>query len=303
VRRAVALAESLARSGRRVFVDGELIHNGAVLRALLEKGIRTWDGLPRRWSPDDCLLIRAHGVSPERRKFLHGTGCAVHDATCPEVARSAARILRLRRKGYSILFYGDGNHPETAGLAAYAGDSMQVVRSVEDCRGFSGGHPVALLAQTTASGEDFQKLAEELAGLIPDLEVYRSICPSTLDRQQALRKGLTRPSIDLAVVVGSRHSANTRELVRIARASGKRVLPIEAADEIPPAVLENYRHALLASGASTPEESIAAVEHRLRQSQGGEAAGEERDASPMPLPAGWSCGLHGKDSRSAGQGI
>ncbi|MBM4036747.1 MAG: hypothetical protein FJ291_33860, partial [Planctomycetes bacterium] len=81
-------------------------------------------------------------------------------------------------------------------------------------------------------------------------EVVQSICRSTSRRQrEALR--LAR-EVDAMVVVGGRHSANSRRLAELCRLSGKPTFHVETAAELDPQALASFRVVGLTAGASTP---------------------------------------------------
>jgi 4-hydroxy-3-methylbut-2-enyl diphosphate reductase len=263
VRRALALAEGLRRDGWNVSVDGELVHNPSVLRRLEADGIRRWDGESRRWGSRDCLLIRAHGISPARRKELRRLPCAMFDGTCPDVARVAGLIRRFRRKGYFSLFHGDGQHPEVVGLAGHGGGDLAIVR--EECdlvavRETVGTRPVALLAQTTDGVEQFSQFAQLARRHFPNLEVCATICPSVRERQGELADRLATGDYDLVVVIAGPHSSNGRALVAVARNAGRRVLAVEDAAALAGHFPLRAERVLIAGGTSTPPEAADAVE-------------------------------------------
>ncbi|MDR3317125.1 MAG: 4-hydroxy-3-methylbut-2-enyl diphosphate reductase [Puniceicoccales bacterium] len=274
VRRAVGRAESLAAAGWNVFVDGELVHNGTVGKTLEKKNVVTWDGFDRRWGPRDCILIRAHGIGPERRSWLRGLGCRVFDATCPDVGRSAGFILRLRRRGYFLIFFGEENHPETAGLLAHGGKDIFPCKSADELAKITiqEGRPVAILAQTTAGIDTFNAFASRVLEKIPRAEVVPTICSSTRRRQEELLRRLETGSYDCAVIVGGHHSSNARNLSRLAASMAVPTAHVETAAELQGMELSKFSRILLASGASTPAVDVDAVE-RLLLFRGGAAAG------------------------------
>src|SRR5690606_15901694 len=81
---------------------------------------------------DSVLVIRAHGISPERRQYLKGIGLPFKDATCPDVGIIAGKIRVHARKGYATVIFGDPKHPETIGLMGYTMDKGHVIRNTED---------------------------------------------------------------------------------------------------------------------------------------------------------------------------
>ncbi|MDR3117798.1 MAG: hypothetical protein LBT98_04540 [Puniceicoccales bacterium] len=267
VRRALDLALGLAGAGWNVFTDGELVHNPGVLRDLAGRGVRVWDGEERSWGPRDCILIRAHGIGPERRAFLLRLGCPLFDGTCPEVARVAGKIRRGKFHGRGLLLFGDGEHPETRGLMAHGGENLRVVRDSSDLDrlgDFTERQPFLLLAQTTADEGEFAELGRDLLQRFPASQIDDTICASTRIRRAELDQLLQNCPFDAVVVLGGLHSANTLRLAAAARAAGLWTLHAEDAAALAETVPFSAMRVLLASGTSTPEEVVDAAERALR---------------------------------------
>ena len=73
VRRSVEMAERLLAEHGKCASLGELIHNEDVVCALGGKGMRVIAD-PAQARPGEQVLIRAHGVSPERIRALEEAG-------------------------------------------------------------------------------------------------------------------------------------------------------------------------------------------------------------------------------------
>jgi 4-hydroxy-3-methylbut-2-enyl diphosphate reductase len=273
VSRAIGRARDLVRSGWTVFVDGDLVHNHSVLDGLERENIHRWHGEGRLWKPEECLLIRAHGIAPQRRQWLATLGCKVFDATCPQVGSVAARIRKLRRENFTILLFGERGHPETEALAGHGLPHLWIMAGEGDWQNFShpGDHcPLALLSQTTADGKEFAAFADRFREKFPWGIVHNTICPSTMERQMELERHLQDPTVDLVIVVGGRHSSNTQKLVHRARAAAKATFSVERTEELHGRSWEAFHHALIGSGTSTPREDGDAVEKFFRDLPTGE---------------------------------
>ena len=117
VSRAVNKARSLVGEGN-VYTDGPLIHNEEMMRRLEAEGIRESGAEPL--IAGSKLLIRAHGIPPERREHLRSSDANIVDTTCPDVAKIQGLIRKHARLGYNIVIYGDKGHAEVTGLLGYA---------------------------------------------------------------------------------------------------------------------------------------------------------------------------------------
>lgn len=275
VRRAIRIANSLCDSGLKVYSDGPLVHNSQIMESLRRKGIDEF--YPENFSPSKincrartaenvCILIRAHGISAARRDQLGRYGIPLFDATCPCVAQISKRVSDYARRGYYILLFGEKTHPESRGIISYASnrscifaDKMELDSIVLD-----GQIPV-LFSQTTASVSQFEEIADYFMEKFPRGEVINTICAATRQRQSELSKRLRANGIDGVIVVGGRHSSNTRKLYEMACEIIGRAFLIETAAELKNCDLTSCQHILLTGGASTPPELIAAVELELWQ--------------------------------------
>ncbi|MDR1142971.1 MAG: 4-hydroxy-3-methylbut-2-enyl diphosphate reductase [Spirochaetaceae bacterium] len=118
----------------------------------------------------------------------------------------------------------------------------------------------ALIGQTTISEAEYSDIAAALTKSFPNLEVQRTICGATRDRQNALRELCSLA--DALVIAGGRNSANTRRLLSIARECGKPAWLAESAADLP-AEAGAYPVVGLSAGASTPDSVIDEIERAL----------------------------------------
>ena len=77
---------------------------------------------------------------------------------------------------------------------------------------------MALITQSTQPPWKFEKLAAFMVGRAHELKIINSVCPVTIRRQEDTLE--TAREVDLMVVVGGRHSANTKELTRLCQIVG-----------------------------------------------------------------------------------
>lgn len=267
VRRAVEAAERalLESPIRPVYTYGPLIHNPQALERLSSVGVITLGGdfasLPADFA-GASVVIRAHGVPPAERKVLEERNARVVDATCPRVLLSQKRARSYHEKGYAVFLAGDRNHGEIAGIAGYA-PGCTVLENRSDVERI-GDWPerAVLISQTTIKQSEYDAIAEALAEHIRELVVLATICPATLERQKALEELARR--VDVIIVVGGKHSANTVRLFQTARHLLNATWHIETPDEIPPEIA-GYASVGITAGASTPDEVIDAVEQALQK--------------------------------------
>lgn len=262
VRRAVAAAEKAAADGE-VFTDGPLIHNRGEIERLGKLGVKRASD-PAALPAGSTLLVRAHGVPPERRENFVKAGLKVIDATCPNVLRVQAHCARAAGEGRRVVILGDPDHAEVVGLLGHARGRGTVVTSpadVEALPAFSPDEPApVLVSQTTQSRAAFDAVAAALLARRPDAEIVNTICAATSARQGELAALAER--CDAIVVVGSPESANSQRLAVLASRL-KPAFLIDGADGLDASALASFKTVGLTAGASTPDSIIASVEAGL----------------------------------------
>ncbi|GHT67063.1 4-hydroxy-3-methylbut-2-enyl diphosphate reductase [Spirochaetia bacterium] len=274
VRRAVDMAEGELRSGGRVCTMGPLIHNPQVLESLQRQGaeILNEDKLPENLA-GVTVIIRAHGISPVLEDELKKRGARIADATCLRVKASQMKARTLAAKGYTLFLAGEKKHGEVIGIQGYAkgipnyapgciviAESGEAEHAAADFYRNNPTAKTALIGQTTISTEEYRTIGEGIKKFFPALEIADTICGATRDRQEALRK--LCGEVDAVIVAGGRESANTRRLLAIAQAQNKPAWLVESSAEIP-IEIALYNTVGLCAGASTPDETIDAIESAL----------------------------------------
>jgi len=261
VSRAADKARKLAGESRNlVYTDGPLIHNDQMMKHLHAEGVVQTDD-PRSLR-DEILLIRAHGIPPDRRRMLEKLPVTIVDATCPDVAKIQGLIRRYALRGYHVIIFGDVGHAEVIGLLGYAEGNGFVVSQPEDVNTLPSMHPVCLVAQSTQFPLAYGKVADSVRRRFHDAEVLDTICRSTKKRQRELLD--IAEKVDAIVVVGASHSANTIRLVEIARTL-KPTFHIQTSDQLDPARFRYLKSVGLTSGASTPAFIIEDVKKALEE--------------------------------------
>ncbi len=262
VRRALQLAEEATAEYGKVYSLGPLIHNHQVVASLAEAGLEVADEIVA--VPEAAVaMIRAHGAGPEVYQQAPARGIQIIDATCPFVARVQREAAAFAEQGYQVLVLGEPDHPEARAIVAHAGGQAVIVQDCQDLADLQLGDKVAVVCQTTQHLANLQDLVAALVPRAGELRVANTICEATTKRQHA---SLTvAHQVDLMIVVGGYHSANTRRLAQICRATGTPTYHIETAEEIESEWLKEVEQVGVTGGASTPQQAIEAVAVRLRE--------------------------------------
>ena len=262
VREAIDKAKVSASAGKQTSTLGQVVHNEGVIRQLQEAGVRSVDTL------DDvnggaAVVIRAHGVKPEVFERAEARGLEVIDGTCTWVIQEQRQLQELVDGGYTIVLLGTPKHPEVVGLLGFAPDAI-VVDEEEDWVRIPSRKRMALITQSTQPPWKFEKLAAYMVSKAHELKIVNTVCPVTIRRQEDTLE--TARAVDLMVVVGGRHSANTKELTRLCSIVGTPAIQIEnALDLTDAAAFARARVVGVTGGTSTPLEDLREVaEHILR---------------------------------------
>jgi 4-hydroxy-3-methylbut-2-enyl diphosphate reductase len=219
--------------------------------------------LPQEDDKESVVVVRAHGISPQRRKYLKELGLPFRDGTCPDVGIIAGKVKLHAQKGYDIVIFGDREHPEVIGLLGYANGQGHVVANEADLEllpAFEAG--VAMVSQSTMFTHEFQKLSGLLAESYPDLLVFDTICGATKERQSDL-VSLVELGAEAIVVIGGKHSANTKKLAKLAAANDRPAFHVETAGDLDQEAFSSFSLVGVTAGASTPEFIIRSVCERL----------------------------------------
>lgn len=271
VERAINLARDEAKAGRKAYADGPLIHNNQMMDALRDEGIREVGDYQSKSEievedkdrEDGVVVVRAHGISPQRRQYLKSLDMDFKDATCPDVGIIAGKVRSHAQKGFDVVIFGDPEHPEAIGLLGYAGKQGHVVQSKKDLDElpeFKKG--VAMVSQSTMFSHEFKELAACLAEKYPDLAVFDTVCGATKERQSDLQ-WLVEEGAEAVVVIGGKHSANTKKLAKLAATKGKPTFHVETVEELDQEALNAFEVVGVTAGASTPDFIIDAVCEKL----------------------------------------
>ena len=265
-----------------VYCYHEIVHNRLVVDRFRRLGVVFVDGLADvpQGAP---LMLSAHGSAPEVVAAARANGGVVIDAVCPLVTKVHHEVKVRAGKGYSIVYVGHEGHDEAVGTMAVAPDAIHLVQSEEDVVDLpEPDGPVALLAQTTLSHQDWAGVLEATRRRFPDVWMpgRSDLCFATTNRQAALTE--IAVAADAIVVIGSANSSNTVALEKVARAAGcRRVHRVNNADELPPDLSGVVD---VTAGASATEELVREVVERLAPRHGVELVSVTDEDEYFPPP-------------------
>jgi 4-hydroxy-3-methylbut-2-en-1-yl diphosphate reductase len=268
-----------------VYCYHEIVHNQHVVERFRARGVVFVDdvsGVPAG-AP---LMLSAHGSAPQVVQSASEHGRVVVNAVCPLVTKVHHELKVRARRGFTVLYVGHEGHEEAVGTMAVAPESVVLVQSDQDVVGAArsavGTGPVALLAQTTLSHDEWssirQRAEEEFPGLwMPNRS---DLCFATTNRQAALKAIARR--CDAVCVIGSENSSNTLALEAVARAAGcERVVRVNDESELPGDLVGTVG---VTAGASAPDELVEAVVRALSPRLGTEEVRTTVEDEYFPPP-------------------
>jgi 4-hydroxy-3-methylbut-2-enyl diphosphate reductase len=252
-----ALDATLARHGAPVHCYHQIVHNRWLVAHYEARGV-TFVNEVDEVPPGGVLVFSAHGVSPAVRARAQARGLTVIDATCPLVHKVHAEARRYAQRGDAIVYVGHAGHDEAVGVTGEAPDAVRLVEHEEDVARLevADGQRVVCLTQTTLSVDDTRQLLVALRRRFPQLQAppQEDICYATQNRQEAVRR--LAAHADVALVVGSVNSSNSKRLCEVAASQGARAYLFDTLAEIDPSWLADAETVVLTAGASAPEQLV-----------------------------------------------
>ena len=268
VERAIELAEEAAnftKEGKKVYTFGPLIHNPQEIDRLKQLGVKVLEN-ENQLDNGTVLILRSHGIPPQKERELNSKGVKIIDATCPYVKAVHEAVVKLVNEGYFIVLVGEKNHPEVLGTWGYLKDTNGegiIVETLEDLKPALNKQKVGVIAQTTQNEQFFKEVVGELAVWVQELKVINTICNATSVRQEEVRE--LAPKVDVMIIIGGKNSGNTTRLFKIAKSLNPNSYHIETPEELKEEWFENAKTVGVSAGASTPKWIIEKVLQRLEE--------------------------------------
>lgn len=243
VRRAVdtvyrQLEESCRTESPKLYTLGEIIHNPQVVEELNTLGAVAVEQLPELLTLEQTekvpVIIRSHGVPHSVYEAFEQNGIPYVDATCPYV-RQIQKIVADQPQDTLVLVAGDAKHPEVKGIIGHCNATFVTFESAEELQKITENSPnlakmnSVMVAQTTFNTSEWQKCVETAKKLYTKPKIFDTICKATLMRQTEAAH-LAEVS-DIMIVIGGRHSSNTRKLSDICSRYCKTIW-VETAQEL-----------------------------------------------------------------------
>jgi len=264
VKRAIDILEKVARERGGVETLGAVVHNRQVLQKLAELGVSVARNVED--IRGDVVVTSSHGISPQLEEEIRARHIEIISTTCPFVLRAQVAARRLAEAGFLVIIFGDAEHPEVRGILGWT--KGRGIAALDDK--FVAGlgqipRRIGILSQTTQVPTQFTAFVNKLidTAFIRDSEMrlIDTICHDIRERQAAAIE--LAGQMDMMLVVGGHHSANTNRLAELCSQITQTHL-VETAAEIQPSWLEGKHHIGVTAGASTDEQMVNEVLKSLK---------------------------------------
>ncbi len=261
VKRAIKIAEDYKNSATM----GPLIHNQDEINRLKnDYNVGLYSSLSDV-KDNDTVIIRTHGIPKNELKNLRAQNAKIINATCPFVTTPQQIVKKMSKEGYSILIFGDAEHPEVKGVASYGEDptDVHIIMEPLDLENVTfKQNKIATVAQTTKKKEKYLEIVNTLILKNKEVRVFNTICDATFENQDAARE--LSKEVDVMIVIGGKNSSNTKQLHSICLENCPDSYLIENESELDFTWFNNKKLCGITAGASTPDWIIQQVVDKIK---------------------------------------
>ena len=259
VKRAIKIAQEHKHSATM----GPLIHNQKEINRLNEDyDVGLYNSLDEVKN-DDTVIIRTHGIPKNDLETLKQKDAKIINATCPFVTTPQQIVKKMSANNYSIVIFGDEEHPEVKGVKSY-GEDVHVVLDENELENIVFKYDkIATVAQTTKRKENYLKIVNYLILKYKEVRVFNTICDATFENQAATRE--LSKEVDIMIIIGGKNSSNTKQLFTISKEFCNNSYLIEDEKELETLWFKDKNICGVTAGASTPDWIIQKVINKIEQ--------------------------------------
>lgn len=269
VKRAVDMVYQESEKPQKVYTLGQIIHNEQVVADLEAKGVHVLqeDLSDLKEGEDVTVIIRSHGISKQLYQKLEQRGVTIVDATCPFVSKIHRIVEKQYQVGDQIVIVGDANHPEVEGTNGWCDNTAIVVGTPEEAEkcALDREKKISIVSQTTFNYKKFKDIVEIFFKKSYDINVMNTICNATEERQT--EAAVIAGASEAMIVIGGKHSSNTRKLYEICSKECPNTHFIQTLDDLDLKAFQFIRSVGITAGASTPNTIIKEVQSYVRDEQ------------------------------------
>ena len=245
-----AVDTAMSVEAKNTYIYGEIIHNRDVVEQIERRGIKTVDSLS---SIEDgaTLIIRSHGVGKEVFEECERRKIKVVDCTCGFVRHTQEIVREQHAQGKAIVIIGERSHPEVIGINGWCENEAYIFSSTEDDFSVLPEKNCCVVAQTTFSDENFEKIIKIIKNKRgKTVEIFKTICYTTIRRQNEAAE--LAKQCDAILVIGGLNSSNTNKLSEICAKYCQSVFRMRNSDDLDYQKIKRFKKVGIVTGASTP---------------------------------------------------
>ena len=265
VKRAVDMVYEQIGREEPIYTYGPIIHNEEVVKELESKGVKvlnTTDDI--RKVEKGTIIIRSHGITKSVYNLIEKQGLNCIDATCPFVKRIHKIVEKESAEGKKIVVIGNATHPEVEGIISWCQNGADVIETEEEAQNYIANpdEKICIVSQTTFNNNKFQYIVEIFQKKGYNVSVVNTICNATQERQTEAKE--LAAEADVMIVIGGKHSSNTRKLYEICSKECAHTYFIQTLDDLNLELPKSVRLVGITAGASTPNNIIEEVQNYVR---------------------------------------
>ena len=251
--------------GKQIYTYGPIIHNEEVVKDMEAHGVKVLHSEEElKGLEEGLVIIRSHGVPKRICDLMDEKGIEYVDATCPFVKRIHKIVAEESKKGSRIIIIGNPDHPEVEGIRGWAGENVTVIKNAEEAEKFENttSERICIVSQTTYNYNKFQYIVEIFEKKGYNDSVVNTICNATEERQRSAKA--IAAEADVMIVIGGKHSSNSRKLYEICQRECVHTYFIQTLDDLHLDLPKAVRLVGITAGASTPNKLIEEVQNYVR---------------------------------------
>ena len=265
VKRAVDTVYGQIGKTGKLYTYGDIVNNEEVVGDLKMKGVSVINDMEElKQAEKGTVIIRAHGVGKAVYEAIEKEGFTLMDATCPFVKRIHKIVEEESKKGTQIVVIGNPAHPEVVGIAGWCHSPAIILETIEEAEkiALKGAQNVCIVSQTTYNYNKFQYIVEIFEKKGYNDSVVNTICNATEERQRSAKT--IAADADVMIVIGGKHSSNSRKLYEICQRECEHTYFIQTLDDLHLDLPKAVRLVGITAGASTPNKLIEEVQNYVR---------------------------------------
>ena len=195
---------------------------------------------------------------------MEANGLECIDATCPFVKKIHRIVEQKSTEGYHVIVVGDPKHPEVEGIVGWCPGPVTVLETPDQAENFvkTEGEKLCIVSQTTYNYNKFQYIVEIFEKKGYNDSVVNTICNATEERQRSAKT--IAAEADVMIVIGGKHSSNSRKLYEICQRECEHTYFIQTLDDLHLDLPKSVRLVGITAGASTPNKIIEEVQNYVR---------------------------------------